>query len=264
MYRKTAACIGDNCVDYYDATGEAYFGGNPVNVAVYLRRLGVQASYLGAVGTDDFGREMVAALREKGVDVSRVHVAEGNTAQTHVRLEGQERILGDYEEGVMKDFRLTDGDRAFICRHDAVITGLWGRCESELAAFREKGMLTVFDCADRPEDDAAVIAIPHADLLFFSDDHSSEPALKDRLRDLTRRGAGIAVATRGVQGSLAFDGTGFTAYGIIPCEVADTMGAGDSYIAGFVAAALQGAAVEACMHAGALSSSMTLGCHGAW
>ena len=34
------ACVGDNCVDYYDDTLESFPGGNPVNVAVYVRRLG--------------------------------------------------------------------------------------------------------------------------------------------------------------------------------------------------------------------------------
>ncbi|MFR5702099.1 MAG: hypothetical protein ACLUD0_09650 [Eubacterium ramulus] len=34
------AAVGDNCVDVYDQTGEAFPGGNPVNVAVYTVRLG--------------------------------------------------------------------------------------------------------------------------------------------------------------------------------------------------------------------------------
>ena len=46
------AAVGDNCMDVYDRTGEAYPGGNPVNVAVYTLRLGGAASYTGVVGTD--------------------------------------------------------------------------------------------------------------------------------------------------------------------------------------------------------------------
>ena len=34
------AAVGDNCMDVYDRTGEAYPGGNAVNVAVYSLRLG--------------------------------------------------------------------------------------------------------------------------------------------------------------------------------------------------------------------------------
>ena len=44
---KRIACIGDNCVDFYDETGERYPGGNPVNVSVYFRRLGTPSSYIG-------------------------------------------------------------------------------------------------------------------------------------------------------------------------------------------------------------------------
>ena len=44
------ACAGDNCVDYYDNIGESFPGGNPVNVSVYVRRLGGQSAYLARWG----------------------------------------------------------------------------------------------------------------------------------------------------------------------------------------------------------------------
>ena len=50
--RIRVAAIGDNCIDYYDSLNESYPGGNPVNVAVYIKRLGGESSYTGAVGTD--------------------------------------------------------------------------------------------------------------------------------------------------------------------------------------------------------------------
>ena len=49
------AAIGDNCMDVYDKTGEVYPGGNPVNVAVHIARLGGRASYIGVVGDDAYG-----------------------------------------------------------------------------------------------------------------------------------------------------------------------------------------------------------------
>ena len=40
MDRKIrVAAIGDNCIDYYDSLNESYPGGNPVNVAVYIKVL---------------------------------------------------------------------------------------------------------------------------------------------------------------------------------------------------------------------------------
>ena len=109
------ACVGDNCVDYYDNTGEAFPGGNPVNVAVYVRRMGGQSAYLGAVGSDEYGGLILRALEEKGVDVRRVKRLPGATALSHVCLIDGERVFGDYDEGVMAQFVLAPGDVEFLC-----------------------------------------------------------------------------------------------------------------------------------------------------
>ena len=49
------AAAGDNCMDVYDKEGKEYPGGNPLNVAVYVVRLGGDSTYVGAVGTDKYG-----------------------------------------------------------------------------------------------------------------------------------------------------------------------------------------------------------------
>lgn len=262
---KKIVCLGDNCVDFYDETGEAFFGGNPVNVAVYLSRLGRKASYIGAVGTDDFGRQLLDAVSEKGVDVSHVQVLEGKTALTHVTVRDGDRIFGDYDEGVMEDFKLREEDMAFILSHAAAVTGLWGHCGGNLEQIRRAGVLNVFDCADRPEDEAAAAAIPHSDIIFYSDSADEEEKVRQRLIRLNHmQGHGITVATRGAKGSLAYDGIDFFSCGIIECKVEDTMGAGDSFIAGFLDAYLKGGMIQECMKAGAECSAVTLGYSGAW
>ena len=111
---KRIGCVGDNCVDHYRQTGEDHFGGNPVNVAVYTRRLGGGISYVGAVGTDGRGAALLDALRRRGVDVSHVHVDEGSTAVTYVEHINGDRVFGDYDEGVMAQFALTEEDIAFL------------------------------------------------------------------------------------------------------------------------------------------------------
>ena len=175
------ACVGDNCVDYYDNTGEAFPGGNPVNVAVYVRRMGGQSAYLGAVGSDEYGGLILRALEEKGVDVRRVKRLPGATALSHVCLIDGERVFGDYDEGVMAQFVLAPGDVEFLCSHDLVVSGLWGRVEKSLAQIAARGVPVAFDCAERPEDEAAQIALPHTTLAFFSDDASDLERLKERL-----------------------------------------------------------------------------------
>jgi len=258
------AAVGDNCVDVYGGDGNAYPGGNPVNVAVYARRLGALTSYTGAVGTDQYGQMLLDALSSKGVDVSRVKVIKGNTAVTQVELIDGERVFGDYDEGVMADFNLDATDIDFICCHDLLISGIWGHIETRLGEIRSRGIPVAFDFATKLDSPEAAAALPHVDYAFFSDDRPDETNLRQIMADTLSQGPRLVIATRGELGSLCFDGADFSDMGIVPCEVIDTMGAGDSYIAGFICGLLQGASVHDCMSMGAVNASETIGYRGAW
>ena len=73
------AAVGDNCVDVYKEEGKQYPGGNPVNVAVYLERMGVRTSYTGVVGTDEQGKVMIERLQEKGAPTTSSSAVSGVT-----------------------------------------------------------------------------------------------------------------------------------------------------------------------------------------
>ena len=60
------------------------------------------------------------------------------------------------------------------------------------------------------------------------------------------------------------DGKDFTACGIVKCEVGDTMGAGESFIAGFLTSWLQGKDTVSCMADGAANAAVTISYCGAW
>ena len=83
-------------------------------------------------------------------------------------------------------------------------------------------------------------------------------------QNIKKIGPKIVIFTRGTKGSIAYDGNNFFEFGIFDCKVIDSMGAGDSYIAGFLMSLLNGVSIEGCMKNGALSSSITLGYKGAW
>ena len=258
------ACVGDSCVDYYDFQGKKYPGGNPVNFAVYLRRMGAQASFVGAVGSDEDGELVREALGERGVDVSHVQVLSGPTSTTHVAMENGNRVFTAYDPGVMEKFSLRKKDLSFIKKHDLAVSALWGRCEKDLGRIRDLGVKVAFDCADLPDDPAAQRALPDTDIAFFSDDQADVGQLQERIRSIAAKGPQIVIAMRGAQGSMAYDGEKFYTQCAIDCRVVDTLGAGDSYIAGFLYAHLRGFPMEACMLAGSQNSAITIGYTGAW
>lgn len=260
------AAVGSNCIDYYENLngGTAFPGGGPVNMAVYAARLGAQSAYVGPVGSDPFGDLLRRAVAEKGVDVSRLGQKPGKTAVTQVLLEDGDRVLGDYDEGVLADYRLSPEDLDFLQGFDVVVCDLWGKVGGQFRELQARGVPTAFDGADRPEDPACREALPYTDYLFFSA-REDTPALRRQMQGYAAQGPKLVTATLGERGSLCWDGERFHSFGVAPCpQVVDTLGAGDSYIAGFLVAYAQGQPIEAAMEAGARSASETLSYFGAW
>src|SRR5262245_55393099 len=72
------ASVGDCCIDSY-AGNDAAVGGNALNVAVHLVRLGFETEFIGVVGDDARGDRIRAALARVGVHADRVHVRPGAT-----------------------------------------------------------------------------------------------------------------------------------------------------------------------------------------
>lgn len=258
------ATVGDNCIDLYKNLNQAFPGGNPVNVAVYFVRLGGEASYTGVVGDDEYGEFMIKALGHKKVNTSNIKVLPGKTAVTQVKLIDGDRVFGDYKEGVMADFELTDEDIDFLTSHDMVISGLWGMVEKDLYKIKEKGTPIAFDFATKLDDPVIENAIYNVDYAFFAYDEGDNDFIRNYMKKIQKKGPKLVIVTLGDQGSICYDGTRFIKYGIIPCDVVDTMGAGDSYIAGFLFGILKGKKIEECMYIGAKNATITLQTYGAW
>lgn len=251
-------------MDVYKQLGKAFPGGNPVNVAVYSVRLGMDASYTGVVGNDEYGKLLKEALSEKGVNVSHVREMQGKTAITEVEFIGSDRVLGDYYEGVLEQFVLTDEDIEFLASHDIVVSGIWGKIEKNLHAIKSKGVPIAFDFADKLDHPLVKEVIPHIDYAFFSYAHKEDDYIKDRMKTMHAKGPQLVIVTMGENGSVVYDGESFFRFGIVPCEAVDTMGAGDSYIAAFISGILQKKTIEECMEMGAKNSSITIQYQGAW
>ena len=102
------------------------------------------------------------------MDISHLHTRHGKTAVTQVELENGDRVFGDYDEGVMADFKLTEADIDFLCRHDIIHTGIWGKIENNLPELHQSGVKISFDFADKLDHEIVQQALPYVDYAFFS------------------------------------------------------------------------------------------------
>ena len=67
------------------------------------------------------------------------------------------------------------------------------------------------------------------------------------------------IATFGKNGSIAYDGSKFYKGDIVPVKhVVNTVGAGDSYFAGFIAAFIDEKPIPDCMHSGAARAAQVI------
>ena len=91
---------------------------------------------------------------------------------------------------------------------------------------------------------------------FYSYHNGRDAYIEEYLKDKVDRGMKIAVATFGEEGSLAYDKDGYHVGHIVPAkEVVNTVGAGDSFIAGFLYGILNDRTVEECLQKGAQVAS---------
>ncbi|HZJ86631.1 MAG TPA: fructoselysine 6-kinase [Erysipelothrix sp.] len=246
------AMIGDNCIDLYPKTNQYYETGNVVDTGANLIYLGNDVSIITTVGTDDYSKKIYQFLNDYGFDTSHTKIVEGKCAITMMDMQGTERIHGDYFEGVLADMTFSEKDIAFASSHDLVHSALWGMAEDVLKDIKEKGNpLISFDYADRLDHEIIDKTIDYVDYGFFSYHKERDETIEAYLVDKVARGMKIAVATMGEKGSLAYDGEHFYEHGIVPTTVVNTVGAGDSFIAGFISALLNGKSIEESLAQGA-------------
>ncbi|MEV4158965.1 PfkB family carbohydrate kinase [Nonomuraea dietziae] len=241
--------FGDNIVDRFVDRGIDYPGGNSVNVAVYARRLGLEAAYLGVFGDDDLGGFLREAIAAQGVAVDRCVVKEGESGVSTLRVDDGDRIFLGWNGGgvTVSEPLVLEGDLLdYVSSFDLVHSSVYSRSESELPKLAGLGPLVSFDLSSEEEFRTPSYldrVCPHADLVLLSCSHLDESATRALLAEAVRRGARMALATRGVDGAIAHDGrvtVAAPARAVEQEQVVDTMGCGDAFLAGFAVSLLRG------------------------
>jgi fructoselysine 6-kinase len=251
MAEFEVATVGDNCIDrFMPPVGLSAVGGNAVNVAVHLRKHGLKTAYFGAVGPDADGTRMLDCFRENGLVVDHVQIGEGLTAYTNIEFDkGGDRIFAFEEFGVCRGYRPTEKDVQHLLHMRHVHIGWFDDGGSLKRRLHAAGVSVSQDITVNPGADGLTIAFASA---------GSDPGEANELaRRLLNEGSALAVVTRGAQGSLATDGHAFAETGISQVVVSDTTGAGDTFIAGFIAARLAAKSLQECLEAARDAAAIT-------
>ena len=247
--------VGDNCIDYYPKLRRWYPTGNCVDFAVNVAAEGVETGIVTVTGSDIFGQRMEAMLRAKGVDCSHLTHIEGKTACAMMDLvgeSGKDRLHVSFDEGVLPRFDLTEEDLDYIGTFDIVHSMAFGYVNRHIPGIKAMGKTILYDFStfsgNFPQREMVLPCIDYGFCSFPQEDEKTLAAV----RRLHEEGVKVVIATLGDKGSLAYDGEKFYRIGCSPIrELCNTVGAGDSYIAGFACGLTRGMDIPGCMEYGA-------------
>ncbi len=248
---------------------ELKVGGAESNLAIALSRLGVCAGWFSLLGDDEPGQLVLDRIRAEGVDVSRVHRVRDRPTGLYLReTTGAGVRVYYYRQGSAASTMCPDTfDSDYLEETDFLhLTGITPALSESCRYFvlwaareaRPAGTLVSFDVNYRsrlwaPEEarSFAEEMLPHVDLLFLGDEEAR--ALwgrddEDLVRELAASGPQQVVLKRGREGSLALVEGHVLAHPAFEVTEVDPVGAGDAFVAGYVAGHLWGMGPEERLH----------------
>lgn len=216
-------------------------GGNAVNNAVGTKRLGINSTVVLTLGDDDIGNRIVAKLKEESVDTTYIvkQPSTNSNYSTIVHYLG-ERTIFTYK--VPRDYEfpaqlppspwvyLTSMGKSFKPVYDKVVEHLKQNPEIKLAFNPGSRQIRVGTQSLRNVLEvtyAAYVNRKEAEILTGRD--ASLGKEKELLKALSSLGPKVSIITDGVNGSFAYDGTGFFKAGVLPIDAHERTGAGDAF-----------------------------------
>jgi fructokinase len=241
--------VGEALVDITHAPGRAAAelpGGSPLNVAVGLARLGVSTTLAAQVGDDAAGHAIRRHLADSGVRLEALGPI-GSTATATARLD--ETGHATYEFDLRWDpVELPDPDPYALVHVGSI--GSWmppgADAVADLAtAARAAGVPVSFDPNVRPALAPDLEAVRQriralataATIVKLSDEDAAtlDGDAGEVVDDLAGLGPSLVAMTRGSAGSQLRSGPTRVDIDAGPVTVADTIGAGDAWMAGLLA-----------------------------
>ena len=266
MNDMKSICYGELLIDMVSSAPDAAIGeardwvkapgGAPANVAVGMQRLGEQCEFWGAVGDDPFGEYLRATVKAEGVDVAHLQTQPQRTTIAWVATlaSGNKEICFYRNPGADAHFDITQiGDDAFAgadlfhCGSVSLSLEPSRSAQFELARrAREAGALVSFDPNWRPSlwpdfgeaHDLIWQMMPLSDIVKVADEEwefvTGTADFARGARKIRECGPRLVVMTRGANGASWNCAAGQGEVVGFSTKAVDTLGAGDSFVAGML------------------------------
>jgi fructokinase len=253
-------CCGEALIDMLPITveGEPAFrplpGGSVFNTSIALGRLGTSASFFSGLSDDLFGTTLQKTLRESNVDLSHAAISMRPTTLAFVKLESGHATYFFYDENTAGRMlsatdlpKLGDDVQALLFGGISLVSEPCGTTYESLMRREAESRVIMLDPNIRPgfiqNADAHRARLKRmfalTDIVKVSGDDLAwidpqEP--QQAVAAILAAGVKLVVLTDGERGASAYWNGGQIEVPALAVEIVDTVGAGDTFNAGILAA----------------------------
>jgi sugar/nucleoside kinase (ribokinase family) len=245
-------------------------GSSSAIVAHNAATLGAKVAFTTMIGTDDFGRLAIDRLRAAGVDIS--HTIQHKTVATGVTVvlpHGDQRHILTFP-GTIAELTVADLDFDFLiqARHFHLSSlylqrGLQSGLADLLRRLKHAGLTISLDTNDDPEDlwgAPLSEVLPYVDVFMPNEDEICRMTncadLDNAVQTLAIKPPAIVIK-RGRRGARVYAQGQVTDIAPLSVVPVDTIGAGDSFDAGFLRAYLLSKDILTCAQAGNVTGALS-------
>ena len=230
-------------------------GGKGANQAAAAARLGATVRMIGRVGDDAFGSQLIAGLRDDGVDVSTVAIDRSEpsgAALIVVETGGENTVTVAPGANARLGAEELASVRRVVRRGDVVLLQLeipLDTVRQAVSAAREAGARVVLNAA--PSAALTGSTVPEVDVLVLNEREADDLGGRELLRS-----APAVVVTLGEAGSMLYEDGLDTPVEPRKVEAIDATGAGDAFVGALAFALARGESlVEAARLGGAAGAA---------
>ncbi|GEM47899.1 ribokinase [Deinococcus cellulosilyticus] len=227
---------------------ETFAGGKGANQAVACARAGGKVAFLGALGRDLYGDNLLYTLQADGVNTRYVKRVTEPTGAAFITVspEGENAItVASGANNTLKPEHLPSlkGFKALVMPLETPMPTVVAYYQKA----RDAGLKTVLNAAPAtrlPEELFPLLDVMvtnQHEIFINAPDHDN---YADAAQDILRKGVGMVIITLGSDGCLLVTQEKTITVPAIPIEPVDTTGAGDTFVGAFLAEWMRGTTVE--------------------
>ncbi|MDQ6600766.1 carbohydrate kinase family protein [Bacillus salipaludis] len=269
-----SAEYGDN---FDGDTYHKFFGGSPSNIAMNVRKLGIQSLVASAVGKDGFGNFLIKKLFEADIDTSFVQQVDYSTSMV-VITKSKSTPIPIFYRGADYHLEYTAQLEEALLKSKIVHFSCWpismepGRqtIERVIEKARTNQILVGFDPNYHPmiwqkgHDGLEYVKsiISKVDIIKPSEDDAErlfgKDTIENQIENFLYLGAKLVIMTLGKDGAFVSNGKEIIQLDSFASEVVDTTGAGDAFWSGFYTALVKGSTIREALTLGFAVSAYKL------